>query len=83
MPIFEFRCGECNECFEILVMNRDEEVDLKCPQCASVELERIISKSCYAMGESGGKGKNAGPSVQNRSCSGGSCTTWELPGHAR
>jgi putative FmdB family regulatory protein len=83
MPIFEFRCGECNECFEILVMNRDEEVDLKCPQCASVELERIISKSCYAMGESGGKGKGAGPSVQNRSCSGGSCTTWELPGHAR
>ncbi len=81
MPIFEFRCGGCNECFEILVMNRDEEVDLKCPKCTSPELERVMSKSCYAMGEGGGKAE--GPSVQNRSCSSGSCTTWELPGHAR
>jgi putative FmdB family regulatory protein len=82
MPIFEFRCAECNECFELLVMNRDEQVDLKCPKCASHELDRIMSTSCHTMGGEGG-GKGGGLCVQNRSCSGGSCTTWELPGHAR
>jgi putative FmdB family regulatory protein len=81
MPIFEFRCIDCNECFEILVMNRDENVDLQCPKCASQEVERIMSKSCFAMGDGGGKGQ--GVAVQDRSCSSGSCTTWEIPGHSR
>ena len=33
MPIYEFRCLSCNECFEILVMKKDEEVAANCPKC--------------------------------------------------
>jgi hypothetical protein len=40
-----------------------------------------MSRSCFAMGEGGGK--RQGVSVQDRSCSSGSCTTWEIPGHSR
>lgn len=81
MPIFEFRCIDCTECFEILVMNREDHVDLRCPKCTSQEIERVMSTSCYAMGEGGGK--RQGVAVQDRSCSSGSCTTWEIPGHSR
>ncbi len=81
MPIYEFRCLACNDCFEILVMNSAESSELRCPKCASEDFERILSKTGYAMGS--GSGKDAGPTSQSRTCSGGSCTTWEIPGHAR
>ncbi|MBA3029837.1 MAG: zinc ribbon domain-containing protein, partial [Desulfobacteraceae bacterium] len=31
MPIYEFKCLKCNDCFEILIMGRDETVETKCP----------------------------------------------------
>ena len=80
MPIFEFRCLDCNECFETLMLKNDEEVELRCPKCASEELERILSKTCYAMA---GGGEKEGGASQSRTCSGGSCTSWEIPGHSR
>jgi putative FmdB family regulatory protein len=81
MPIFEFRCLSCNDCFEILVLKKKEEVEARCPKCGSEEFERVLSKTCYAMAP--GSGKDSGASAQTRTCSGGSCTTWEIPGHSR
>ena len=81
MPIYEFRCLKCNHCLEILVMNKDEQVEMKCSQCGSSELERIMSSTNYAMG-GGGAAKDAA-STQTRTCSSGSCTTWNLPGYSR
>jgi putative FmdB family regulatory protein len=81
MPIFEFKCLSCNECFEILVLKKKEEVEARCPKCGSEEFERVLSKTCYAMAP--GSGNGGGASAQTRTCSGGSCTTWEIPGHSR
>jgi putative FmdB family regulatory protein len=81
MPIYEFRCLACNDCFEILVMKQQEQSELRCPKCSSEEFERVISRTCYAMGAA--QDAAAGPQARTRSCSAGSCTTWELPGHSR
>jgi len=81
MPIFEFRCLSCNECFEILVLKKNEEVDSRCPKCGSEDFERVLSKTGYAIAS--GSDKSAGAPAQTRTCSSGSCTTWELPGHSR
>jgi putative FmdB family regulatory protein len=81
MPIYEFRCLACNQCFEILIMKKDETIETQCPKCGSEDFERVLSKTCYAMGS--GEGKQAGVSAQSRSCSAGSCTTWDIPGHTR
>jgi putative FmdB family regulatory protein len=81
MPIFEFRCLACGECFETLMLKKSDEIELRCPKCASEELERILSKTCFAMGSGGGE--KQGVASQSRTCSGGSCTTWEIPGHSR
>ena len=81
MPIFEFKCVKCQEYIEILVMGKDDDqVEMKCSKCGSDELERILSSTSYAMAEGGGR---AQASAQTRTCSGGSCTTWDLPGHSR
>lgn len=81
MPIYEFRCLNCNECFEFLLMNQEEQVELRCPQCKSEEFERILSASCHAIGD--GSGKSAGATSTSRTCSSGSCTTYDLPGPSR
>lgn len=80
MPIFEFKCLDCEKYIEILVMTKDEAVEMKCPQCGSENLERILSATSYAMGPGAGDQR---ASTKTRNCSTGSCTTYDIPGHSR
>ncbi len=79
MPIYEFKCLKCEDFFELLIMNNEEQVELTCPSCKSEKFERVLSTTNYAMGA------KAGPGVQSqtRSCSSGSCTTYDIPGPSR
>jgi putative FmdB family regulatory protein len=82
MPIYEFKCLNCNECMEILVMGADSgKVEMRCKQCGSEDLERILSSTNYAM--AAGSGNPSQACTQSRTCSSGSCTTWNLPGHSK
>jgi putative FmdB family regulatory protein len=83
MPIFEFKCMDCDEYLEILVMNKQDEVEMTCSHCGSGNLERILSSTNHAIagGASGGQGQG-GASSQTRTCSSGSCTTYTIPGPA-
>ena len=81
MPIFEFKCLQCNECFEILVLSSDDPVEMRCPHCRSEDFERILSCTNHSI--SGGSAAGEGIKSQSRSCSGGNCATIELPGHSR
>lgn len=81
MPIYEFRCLKCNECFEFLIMHREDQVEMRCPQCRSEDFERVVSVSCHTVGQSAAKSDR--PRSETRSCSGGTCTTYDLPGHSR
>lgn len=80
MPLYEFRCLECQEVFEILVIKSDDQKEMKCPKCGAENFERVMSAAAFAMG---GSGSPSNVSTQSRSCSGGSCTTWDLPGHSK
>lgn len=80
MPIYEFRCLKCNECFELLVINKEETVETVCPACKSENFERIMSTTSYAIGNGSGASL---PSGQTRTCSSGSCTTYDIPGPAK
>ena len=40
MPIFDFRCRDCDKTFELLVRGSSEPV---CPACASKSLEKQVS----------------------------------------
>ena len=82
MPIYEFKCRKCNEYIEILIMgSQDDAVEMKCSKCGSHEIERILSSSNISV--AGGTESPSPSSTQTRTCSNGSCTTWNLSGHSR
>jgi putative FmdB family regulatory protein len=42
MPLFDFRCKNCQHEFEALVRPQDAQVPV-CPSCGSRDLERLLS----------------------------------------
>lgn len=81
MPIFEFKCLDCDEYVEILVMNKKDEIEMACSHCGSGNLERILSTTNHSIPGGGpGQPANSSTSSQTRSCSSGSCTTYTIPG---
>ena len=56
MPIFEFKCVDCDQYMEILVMNKQEEIEMVCSHCGSGNLERILSTTNHAIAGGGGRG---------------------------
>jgi len=49
MPIYEYRCQDCETAFEKLVRAFRE--DVSCPECGSASLERLLST--FAMSGAG------------------------------
>ena len=80
MPIYEFKCLECEHIFELLLINSGDNLEMKCPKCNCESVERVMSTTHYSVGVSGA---GVAPKAQTRSCSSGSCTTIDLPGHSR
>ncbi|MBN2418787.1 MAG: zinc ribbon domain-containing protein [Deltaproteobacteria bacterium] len=81
MPIYEFKCLECNNIFEKLFFNSDEKIDLSCPECKSAHIERVVSESNYAMRAGSGAAKTK---ITTRSCGASNkCMTLDIPGPAR
>jgi putative FmdB family regulatory protein len=78
MPIYEFRCLKCQELFEFLAVKTDDTMETRCPHCGAEDFERVMSSTNFAMGS--GASSNAGASKQTRTCAGGNCTTYEIPG---
>jgi len=80
MPIYEFRCNQCQTIFELLAVQSDDLVAPRCPACRSPEISRVLSK--INVGGSSGDGHSL-PQVSSRNCASGSCTTIDIPGPSK
>jgi len=78
MPIYEFRCQECDHICEFLFTSSDDQQEMKCPRCGGEQLERVLSRASFSI--SGAPPRSAQPTVTGSKCAGGSCSTLELPG---
>ncbi|MBC2714005.1 MAG: zinc ribbon domain-containing protein [Desulfobacteraceae bacterium] len=87
MPIYEFQCADCGAKKEILFRNSDEKVEMKCDKCGSENLQRVLSSTNFSISGGGPSfGSDTGaPSAtaSSHNCSGGSCTTYDIPGPTR
>ncbi|MGE5399542.1 MAG: FmdB family zinc ribbon protein [Ignavibacteriales bacterium] len=43
MPIFEYRCNECNKKFEILHKSSTHQEEVVCPECNSKNNKKLLS----------------------------------------
>lgn len=46
MPIYEYRCLNCHNRFEVLIL-RSKKEEIVCPNCNKMEYERILSRVYY------------------------------------
>lgn len=46
MPIFEYKCNQCEKEFEKLVF-AGEENNISCPECKSMEVEKKMSATSF------------------------------------
>ena len=66
MPIYEYRCRHCENSFEELVRSARESV--ACPECASAEVERLLSVFCSPGDPRGKAGTGGGCGCTPQSC---------------
>ena len=52
MPIYEYQCYDCEGQFQSLIMGREDEKNLLCPNCGGRNLKRLISRVAYHVSES-------------------------------
>lgn len=81
MPIYEFRCVECDNIFEQIFTSSNDNSEIACPLCKSQSFERVVSRSNFTMSVGEG-GKQ--PKITTKSCGGSNqCMTLDLPGHSK
>ncbi len=70
MPIYEYICEGCNEHFEKIVINKQQEIS--CPKCSSKKA--AIQLSVFATAGSGNSSMPSGGSSGGGGCCGGGCS---------
>ena len=46
MPIYEYKCDQCDHCFEKLVFASDDE-EVTCPQCGAQKTQKLMSCASF------------------------------------
>jgi putative FmdB family regulatory protein len=70
MPIYEYICDSCNERFEKIVYNKQQEI--ACPNCSSKKA--TIQLSVFATSTPGGSAGPSGGFSGGGGCCGGGCS---------
>lgn len=51
MPIYEYQCLSCENEFQKLILKKEEEEELLCPECSGENIKRLISRVAYHLSE--------------------------------
>ncbi len=65
MPIYEYRCRECNKVFEVLTLSSSDPGIGGCPACGSKEADKLVSAGSLRVG-SGPAGLSTPPGCKAR-----------------
>ena len=65
MPIFEYKCSNCNSKFDVLHKSSTSKEEIICPECKSSKSEKLFSSFSASV--------NGSTSYSGSSCADGSC----------
>ena len=73
MPIYEYQCEDCNNCFESIVFGNEQP---NCPSCNGENVNRLMSAcSFFSKGSQGQTVKAPAGSSSCSGCAATSCST--------
>jgi putative FmdB family regulatory protein len=49
MPIYEYKCSECGNIFEILTTSSNDEEKVQCDKCESERVKKVISAGSFRL----------------------------------
>ena len=69
MPLFEYKCSECNRKFDVLHKSANNIENVECPECQSSKVKKLLS-TFSAAGLSSGQSDflSSGDSCESGSC---------------
>lgn len=79
MPIFEYKCADCNAKYEVLHKSISNITEVTCPECGSANSKKLLSSFSASVGSSssfdgGCASGNCGiPSASSGGCASGMC----------
>lgn len=73
MPIYEYKCQQCNHRFEQLIMSSSTESVVECPACHGSEVNRLFSTFGFSSGSTSRSASGGGASCH--SCASKNCAT--------
>lgn len=76
MPIYDYKCNECGNVYDILHKVRELKDDVICPSCGAMDHTRLISAPSVRMGGKSSPmnfGEGDVPPCADGGCCGGSC----------
>ena len=50
MPIYEYKCDDCENIFEVLSVSSTDEEIIKCSKCKSEKVIKVISAGSFRLG---------------------------------
>jgi len=58
MPVYEFKCKDCEAPFEVTCSVKERKDPRECPECSSKNTEKVISLCSFVLKGDGWPGKN-------------------------
>jgi len=68
MPLYEYKCSDCETCFDALRAMSDADVPIACPKCGSGNTRRMISLFSAVGSEGVIAGASCGSCTPSASC---------------
>ena len=75
MPVYEYRCDECKERFEMRRSYAESDAAAGCPACHTQRTHRLLSSFVAMRSSSGGGSQAVAGSGGCTGCAGGNCAS--------
>ncbi|MBU0608239.1 MAG: zinc ribbon domain-containing protein [Armatimonadetes bacterium] len=69
MPLYEYRCENCDRTFEQMVAARNRDDGATCPDCGSKRVRRLISRFGIGKASLGSSSASSCPTCSSGTCS--------------
>jgi len=73
MPIYDYKCTDCGEVYDVFHKSREVIEDITCPACHSTKYKKLMSVPSISMGGTATASSSEVPSCPAGGCCGEAC----------